>query len=87
MLISYHLPVEDTYVFLGKLPIPEEKDGIPEYYLEDNILKLKIRHSGDEGTMEEKVSSLIKKVTEFDMKNTKESDMDCKILFNHNFLF
>ena len=46
-IVSYYSPVEEMYIFVGKDPIPVEKDGIAVENLNKNRLHLKFRPGGD----------------------------------------
>lgn len=48
-LVSYYSPIEEMYIFVGKDPIPKEKDGISMNNLSKNRLVLKFR-AGDNGS-------------------------------------
>ena len=40
-LISYYNPIEEMYIFIGKDPIPPEKDGVGQDCLQKNRLTLR----------------------------------------------
>lgn len=46
-IVSYYSPNEEMYIFVGKDPIPAEKDGILVENLSKNRLHLKFRPGGD----------------------------------------
>ena len=46
-LVSYYSPIDEMYTFVGKEPIPLEKDGVPIENLSKNRLHLKFRPGQD----------------------------------------
>lgn len=57
-MVSYYSPSEEMYIFIGKDPIPPEKDGIPIENLNKNRLLLKFRPGQDSSPKESKNSSI-----------------------------
>ena len=53
-MVSYYSPSEEMYIFIGKDPIPCEKDGIPIESLSKNRLLLKFRPGQDSSPKESK---------------------------------
>ena len=47
-LVSYYSPHDEMYIFLGKEPIPFEKDGVSVENLSKNRLHLKFRPGQDQ---------------------------------------
>jgi hypothetical protein len=46
-LVSYYSPLEEMYIFIGKDPIPAEKDGVSSESLQKNRLLLRFRLPDD----------------------------------------
>lgn len=46
-LVSYYHPIEEMYIFIGKDPIPPEKDGVGQDCLQKNRLTLRFRSADD----------------------------------------
>jgi hypothetical protein len=57
-MVSYYSPSEEMYIFIGKDPIPCEKDGIPIECLNKNRLLLKFRPGQDSSPKESKSSNI-----------------------------